>query len=696
MSLATFAASPPADLSLQNIRVLHGRQLRPTARLEETSRYGDDIWRLWPSQLKEHETALILNFPTLPQRFRPAAKKLFYHLLSVAPPDGEDPPSITTVRITFTHMKAFLTWLDKRWEPHRTDLSTLTADDLNDYRKRLTVVYPRSSDRRTLARGVVRILWRWRSHLDGHALSFDPLHLPGWGESKAVRRSENATDRLPEESMGPLLGWALRFIDEFAPDILAADGHWRATRTDTFRQPDDPTDIGLRIRALMDKHIAAGRPLPGYRGRPNVVHLARTLRCDRTSVDRHVDVLAATTEIVGIGSDSYFDSPIKGRLDGVPWIEGIATHHTATHSLARLGRHLQAACYIVIAFLSGMRDSESKHLRRGCLTIKRDKDKTPYRWTVSSLAFKGEDDDAGVEATWVVGEPVARAINILESLQPPETDYLFARLRHGSDAKKGSAEALTTKATGTQINKFIIYVNQLCAAADRSDTIPAAGRSRTGFKTSVFRRTLAWFIARRPGGVIAGALQYRHQSIQMFEGYAGTSASGFRAEVESEQALARGETYIAMIDAHEHTDLTGPSAEEVARRLDEFGERGQFQGQIALDKHRLKRIMKRHDPAIYPGEYITCVHDPAKALCEKAKRGRSEGLPSHGGCKPLSCRNVALTPENVAAWTRELARLEKRMATRPAMPPLLLHRLQERHAEITEFLANTARTEAHA
>ncbi|MGW0885768.1 hypothetical protein [Streptomyces sp. NPDC002671] len=696
MSLATFVGFPPGDLALENIHVLHGRQLRPGFRLEDTSRYGDDIWRLWPAQLKAHDAALILNFPSLPRRFRSAAKKLFYHLLSVDPPDGEDSPGITSIRITFTHMKAFLTWLDKRWEPHRIDLSSLTPDDLTAYRKHLNVLHPRSSDRRTLARGVIRLLWRWRSHLDEHALSFDPLHLPEWGESKAPRRSENATDRLPEETMGPLLGWALRFVDEFAPDILAADAHWRAIRTDTFRQPDDVADIGLRIRALMDEHIASGQPLPGYRGRPNVVHLARTLQCDRTSVDRHADVLAATAEIVGIGTDSYFGTPITGRIDGVPWVEGIATHHTATHSLARLGRHLQAACYIVIAYLSGLRDSEVKHLRRGCLHIKRDEDKTPYRWTVTSLAFKGEDDDAGVEATWVVGEPVARAIDVLECLQPPETDFLFARLRHGSDAKKGSADALTTKATGTQINKFISYVNRLCDTSGRSDSIPAAGRSRTGFKTSVFRRTLAWFIARRPGGVVAGALQYRHQSIQMFEGYAGTSASGFRAEVESEQALARGETYIAMIDAHEHTDLAGPSAEEVARRLSEFGERAQFQGQIALDKHRLKRIMKRHDPAIYPGEYVTCVRDPAKALCEKAKRGGSEGLPDHGGCKPLACRNVALTPENVAVWTRELARLEKRMAARPAMPPLRQHRLQQRHAEITEFLATNTRTESLA
>ncbi|MFF3574978.1 hypothetical protein [Nocardia jiangxiensis] len=37
----------------------------------------------------------------------------------------------------------------------------------------------------------------------------------------------------------------------------------------------------------------------------------------------------------------------------------------------------------------------------------------------------------------------------------------------------------------------------------------------------------------------------------MFEGYAGTSDSGFRAEAESEEALARGEHLLAMIDQHD-------------------------------------------------------------------------------------------------------------------------------------------------
>ena len=101
--------------------------------------------------------------------------------------------------------------------------------------------------------------------------------------------------------------------------------------------------------------------------------------------------------------------------------------------------------------------------------------------------------------------------------------------------------------------------------------------------------------------------------------------------------------------------------------------------------------MNRHDPAVYPGEYVTCVHDHAKALCEKARHGRGEGLPDHGECQPLACRNVALTTENIAAWQRETDRIDARLASRPPLPPLLRHRLEARRAEITAFLSrNTA------
>jgi hypothetical protein len=51
---------------------------------------------------------------------------------------------------------------------------------------------------------------------------------------------------------------------------------------------------------------------------------------------------------------------------------------------------------------------------------------------------------------------------------------------------------------------------------------PATIATRTQSHTASAgrRRTLAWFIARRPGGAIAGTIQYRHHSIHMFEGLA--------------------------------------------------------------------------------------------------------------------------------------------------------------------------------
>ncbi|BCL18212.1 hypothetical protein ACPCBX_06040 [Streptomyces tuirus] len=57
--------------------------------------------------------------------------------------------------------------------------------------------------------------------------------------------------------------------------------------------------------------------------------------------------------------------------------------------------------------------------------------------------------------------------------------------------------------------------------------------------TRQFRRTLAWHIAHQPFGVVAGARQYQHAELALFEGYAGTSASGFAAEVAAERAIAQ-------------------------------------------------------------------------------------------------------------------------------------------------------------
>jgi integrase len=674
------ASVPPPPLAQEsNPFVLHGCTLKLGSKLQETSRFSDDVWNLGPAMVKKHDRRFILDFRLIPAAHRHGGKELCYAMLSGPAPCGETQPAAATVRTVFTELVRFLRWAAAR----SGRLETLSGADLEDYQRFLIQSLPRASARQS-ARAGARKFWLWRSCLSSDALRFDPAHIDGWGENAAHRR-ENTTARIPEEVLGPLFVWSMRFIDDFRADILAADRAWH-----TPAPPVEPPAYGQvsgLVRAWLDGHLTTGQPLPGWRGKPSLTAIAHVVGCSSISVSRHRRMIDETAALVGIRPQPVSEQPIRGRLDGQPWIEGILADYNEPDSLANLARLLQDACYIVLAFLSGARDSELKHLQRGCLAVERDADGRPYRWKMHSLAFKGESNPAGAPATWSIGEPAARAISVLEQLQPPDSDYLFAPLPHTPGALPDAVnQVLSSGATNARLNRYTAWINDYCQRHERNDCIPAIDQQQWHLTNRQFRRTLAWYIARRPGGVIAGALAFRHHCIQVFEGYAGTSDSGFRAEVESEQALARGEHLIAAIDAHEHTTLTGPAADEAARRLKEFGTRARFHGTVILDEARLRRLMTRHDPAVYPGHYVTCVHDHTKALCEKARNRRSENLPDHGGCKPLACHNVALTNENTAAWQRGINRINHRLASRPPLPPLLQHQLQARHEEITAFL----------
>jgi hypothetical protein len=78
----------------------------------------------------------------------------------------------------------------------------------------------------------------------------------------------------------------------------------------------------------------------------------------------------------------------------------------------------------------------------------------------------------------------------------------------------------------------------------------------------------AWFIVRKPRGLVAAAIQYGHVKIKMTLGYAGSYASGFPDELAFEQWLDRIGT---LADAHQHLaegeHVSGPAAAEYAARV---------------------------------------------------------------------------------------------------------------------------------
>lgn len=498
------SAMQPMAASSADTLVLSGRPLRAGCAAEATSRFSDDVWDLTPALLKKHDSHVILDFGLIPASCRQAGKELCWAMLSGTLPPGEDRPAVSGIRTGFTDYVRFL-----RWTAGRTAaLESLTGTDLEDYQRFLISALPNLHTRQR-ARSGVRKFWLWRDSMPSGGLRFDPLHLDGWSAPKA-RAGENATDRIPEEVLGPLFVWAMRFIDDFSADILAADRHWR--RPVPPGGPHPSGQLPVQLQAWLDNRIASGQPLPGWRGRASTNAIAIELGRNRMSLGHHRHLIDEAAAIVGTTPQTISDQPVIGRLDGQPWIEAILADHIESDSLASLARLLQDAAYIALAYLSGARDSELKHLQRGCLTVERDADGRPYRWKMRSLAFKGENDPSGVPATWSIGEPAARAISVLEQLQPPGTRDLFARLEHSPGSKPGARNpVLTSSTTNARLNAFAAWVNDYCERHGRADGIPPVRDRPWHLATSQFRPGSLHVVpeASSPGRLPTGIIAFR-------------------------------------------------------------------------------------------------------------------------------------------------------------------------------------------
>jgi len=120
-----------------------------------------------------------------------------------------------------------------------------------------------------------------------------------------------------------------------------------------------------------------------------------------------------------------------------------------------------------------------------------------------------------VSATWIVTEPVERAITVLEQLQPKTQRFLFAVLpssRHFLNPRETSVKSTTQ--TNNDLAAFVDWINTYCTSNGRPDFIPLVRNHRWKLTTSQFRRTLAWFIARRPGGETIRRLRSENEDLR--------------------------------------------------------------------------------------------------------------------------------------------------------------------------------------
>ncbi|MGY1943921.1 hypothetical protein [Nocardia asiatica] len=681
--------------------MLAHRDLVPHADPNALSRFGDTVWRLDEAIFEQHSKASSLNFAAIPEPLRLAAKHYAWQQINIDAPiplhrTTTSRPAITSIAPQWSGFKAFLLWLHR----HRvTEFRQITPTLLDRYLDHL-IDSDISLDRKYDCAIEVRRLWCYRDLLPEHMRL--PT-LPLWGGDSArelfdrVRaQRDNLTPRIAESTMTSLLGWALRFVEDFSADILAAYAEYvflhqcsaqqqRRTRGPVARRPRG--QIEARMAEYIERLRHTGGSLPGKIGDNGMVevdwnHLGKILACTLGPSRPAGQMLLASS--IPVADAAYLDTPITALLNGVAWRDGPIDYFEALP----LARRLSTACLVVVAYLSGARAGEVLNLRRGCI----EHDPATGLWLMDGLYFKGAVDAEGHKLPagaprrdpWVVVEPVAKAIAVLEQLHDQPVLFpksLEPRRRRQSTKRTGTAR--NPQSVATELAAFIDWVDNY-SAQRKILGIPADPQGPLNI--SRFRRTLAWFIRRRPRGLVAGAIQYGHVHTRLIQGYAGTYDSGFPDEYAFEDFLTRLEELAEdqrALDTGEH--VSGPAAHAYQLRVNAATK--QFAGHVLTSGRQARDLLGNPLLQIFHGDGMTCVLDPAKAACQL--RGTADDpmvTPDISDCRPR-CQNIARTDRDIARIRSRRDELADIVAD-PLAPPIRHQREQHELDRLDTILEN--------
>ena len=663
--------------------VLLSAPLRPGFDRAHISRYGDPVWDLAPGVFRDNARRchVTVHFDGIEDpSIAGALRQILHARLNVDLPGHRSRLEPAGLRGEANRILRFFDFV--KTELGRFDLGRVDQTLADRYARSLRLAGLRPVAAAALLR-IIFDLHELRHHLTTARLSFEPW--PGRSPFSVAGAKhiagENRTPRIPEAIMTPLLAWSLRYVTYHAGDILAARAELdrlEATRDRLVAAEADldHADRRSRQRQRLNTHIAAlrrqGRGIPIWttphngttRIDPQTGEVTPPINYHLIHLHAGIDAQAEPAMHLGLSTGAPdliaaaiaelgteiggMDTPISADPDtGLPWRTRFDAKVLPLEEVM-----LQSAAYIVCAFLSGMRDSEIQAMRRGCLSITRTEDGTILRYRIKSTAYKGKRG-GGEETEWVTIAPVAEAIDVLERLsaragQARGTTTLWPVLTLRANTKTHvSAEIVR------QLNRFRDHLNDQFGSA-QAPVIPAGPDGRPWrLTTRQFRRTIAWHIANRPFGTIAGMIQYKHASVAAFEGYAGSSRSGFRGEIEAQRALGQIDDILVYFDERQSgARLGGPAANRVGATLDTAAhELGPLPAMIA-DRPRLRTMLGSLARTLHVGPLADCFFDPATALCLNRISEPGASGPMISMCEPVRCPNACIAERHRPAWQR--------------------------------------------
>jgi hypothetical protein len=379
--------------------VLARRQLNPATDRATLSVFADDQWNLTPGLFEAHATTTRLNLRSVPEPFRDQVKHYLWQLINLSPTRHQrgqlhSQLALSTLPLVLPRLTAFALWL----HGHRVaSFGAVTEQHLDSYLSDV-VNSETTSEHKAELLIEVRRLWSYRERLP------EAMRLPAappWGGDRPrdllgmrVRSGVNRTPRIHTDTIDLLLLWALRFVEDFAADIIAAfDEHvrlWPASSTarPPIRAPRRTADqVHPDLRTYLDRLHATGGALPGRRrGDGTLVvdwaHLTRLFSAGDRALQR-IPQLRQLIDRSGlpVADAAYLETPITGLVAGRSW-RATPIGYSEAPQLAKL---LRTACFIVVAYLSGMRTGEALNLERDCVSH----DPATGLWLIKGRRFKG-------------------------------------------------------------------------------------------------------------------------------------------------------------------------------------------------------------------------------------------------------------------------------------------------------------------
>jgi hypothetical protein len=256
------------------------------------------------------------------------------------------------------------------------------------------------------------------------------------------------------------------------------------------------------------------------------------------------------------------------------------------------------------------------------------------------------------DVPWVAIAPVVNAIRVLERMVP-DGHLLFDHHAHDLRGTRAGTGSLTIKTLGTRVEDFVAWANEEAAAHGLAhEVIPPDPHGAIG--TERFRRSLAWHIARRPGGLVALAIQYGHLRTSVAAGYASRSRDGIHDLLDVETARATIDTVADLnTNLEDGVGISGPAAR---RAIKAAATATKYIGAI-ITARQARQILANPQLAVYdnPNTLLMCVYKREKALCHRGIKD----TPSLDRCVS-TCANIARTDQHAASLRRRATLLDGR------------------------------------